>query len=241
MEIILIAALSGVLTILAPCVLSLLPVIIGGSIQSTNKHRPLLIVFSLSLSVILFTLLLKATTAFIGIPSYVWAYISGFLVLMYGLSLLCPNIWTQLSHKISNNKPDQVIQNNVGNQSNKSAVLLGAALGPVFTTCSPTYALILAIVLPANLTLAITSLLAFSLGMTIPLLAIAYGGQAIVKKLKFLANPNGYFKKILAIILIATGLAVITGLDKDLETYLIEKGFQGTFKFEQSLLKDLNL
>ena len=51
----LVSLIAGVLTVAAPCVLPLLPIIVG----------------SLAVSVILFTLLLKATTASLGIPPQV--------------------------------------------------------------------------------------------------------------------------------------------------------------------------
>jgi len=54
------------LTILAPCVLPLLPVILGASVEdSKDKWRPYIIIAALSVSIIIFSLLLKATTLFI--------------------------------------------------------------------------------------------------------------------------------------------------------------------------------
>jgi len=57
----LLSFLAGVLTILAPCVLPVLPVIIGGSLSTTKgeKYRPYVIAASLAASIIGFTLLLK--------------------------------------------------------------------------------------------------------------------------------------------------------------------------------------
>ena len=54
--------LAGILTVAAPCVLPLLPVIVGGSLMDEHRSRPLIIAVSLALSVILFTLLLKVFT-----------------------------------------------------------------------------------------------------------------------------------------------------------------------------------
>ena len=56
--------LAGILTVFAPCVLILLPVIVGSSLTTdTNKKidrkKPYIIAFSLGVSVLLFTLLLK--------------------------------------------------------------------------------------------------------------------------------------------------------------------------------------
>lgn len=62
--------LAGALTVLAPCVLPLLPVVIAGTAEdSRNKFAPLVIIGSLGLSIILFTLALKVSTVFIAVPS----------------------------------------------------------------------------------------------------------------------------------------------------------------------------
>ena len=54
----LIAFIAGVLTVLAPCVLPLLPVIVGGSVSGgVNRARAYTVALSLGVSVILFTLL----------------------------------------------------------------------------------------------------------------------------------------------------------------------------------------
>jgi len=98
------AFIAGILTTLAPCVLPLLPVIVGGSLgQSGRKsfNRALLIASSLGISVILFTLLLKATTYFIDIPSAFWQWLSGLILISLGLFAAKPAIWEHLSMRLS--------------------------------------------------------------------------------------------------------------------------------------------
>ena len=74
----LVSFVAGVLTIAAPCVLPLLPVIVGGSIVRTDSDaavatrqwfRPVVIAVGLVVSIIVFTLALKATTALLGCRS----------------------------------------------------------------------------------------------------------------------------------------------------------------------------
>ncbi len=237
MQLLITSFLAGILTILAPCVLTLLPIIIGGSLGEKNPYRPLIIVASLGVSVIIFTLLLKATTALIGIPQSVWTYISGGLVTAFGLTMLFPETWSNIAFKMGLYKSQNLFADGKKESNAKGAILLGASLGPVFTTCSPTYALILAIVLPSSFSLALTNLFIYVVGMSIPLLAIGYGGQKIASKFKGASNPKGWFKKTLAIILIITGIFILTGLDKDLKSYLIDKGYLGALELEQSLIE----
>lgn len=235
MELFIPSFLAGILTVLAPCVLSLLPVIIGGSFGEKNPLRPLIIVGSLGISVIVFTLLLKATTAFIGIPQEFWKFISGGLITVFGLVMLFPDQWTRISHAVQLHKSEVGLVKSGKISGNKGAILLGASLGPVFTTCSPTYLLILAIVLPKSFTLTVINLVIYAIGMSIPLLVIGYGGRKIASKFRGASNPKGWFKKSLAILLIITGIAVITGFDKKIESVLIERGYKGAFNLEQSI------
>ena len=235
MELLIPSFLAGVLTVLAPCVLSLLPIIIGGSVGEKNPLRPLIIVGSLGISVIIFTLLLKATTALIGIPQEFWKFISGGLITIFGLVMMFPDQWTQISCKLKLYKSEAGLAKSGKISGNKGAILLGASLGPVFTTCSPTYLLILAIVLPKSLGLTVLNLTIYAVGMSIPLLAIGYGGRKIASKFKGASNPKGWLKRVLAIILILTGIAIVTGFDKKIESALIERGYRGAFELEQSI------
>ena len=74
---------AGMLTILAPCILTLLPVIIGSTASSKDPSKPFIVTASLGVSIVIFTLLLKASTIFISVPPYFWNYLSGGIVLLF--------------------------------------------------------------------------------------------------------------------------------------------------------------
>ena len=94
--IILISFFSGVLTVLAPCVLPLLPVILGGSLAGQSNKRPYIIIASLIVSLLLFTLLLKASTVLIQVGPDVWEYVAGGLLVLFSITLIFPRAWTWL-------------------------------------------------------------------------------------------------------------------------------------------------
>ena len=75
-----ISFVAGVLTILAPCVLPVLPVILAGSLSEKKKWYPYVVTFSLAFSIVLFTLLLKVSTLFIDIPQSFWKNFSGMIL-----------------------------------------------------------------------------------------------------------------------------------------------------------------
>lgn len=220
--------LAGVLTVLAPCVFVFLPVILTGSIDTNSKHksssRPLIVAASVFVSVIVFTLLLKASTVLIGVPDSVWQYISGGLIILLGAAYLGVFTW-----KVSATDNGLISRSNKALAQNRnggtiSAIITGAALGPVFNSCSPTYAFIVAAVLPVSIATGMVYLISYALGMALVLLVLAYAGESIVRRFSWLTNPNGAFKKIAGLLFIVIGIIIITGTDKVLQTNLLEAG-----------------
>jgi len=230
---------AGVLTVLAPCVLPLLPVIVGGAAGSTNKWQPLIMTTSLAISVVVFTLLLKASSVLINVPQSFWTSLSGGIILLFGIVTTWPIIWEKISLKFNLLGRSQTGLVTAGaNDSAWSGVLVGAALGPVFSSCSPTYFVILATVLPVSFAVGFVYLLVYAFGLALMLGLIAYFGQRLTIHLGWAANPHGWFKKILGILLILVGLAIVTGFEKDIEVKLLDAGF-GTTKIEENLLDEM--
>lgn len=225
--------IAGVLTVAAPCVLPLLPVIIGGSLLEAEKDkpekrwfRPLVIAVSLAISVIIFTLLIKATTVLLGVPQMVWQTVSGVIVLLLGINFVWPHGWELISAKTGFfNRSNAVLGKAYKHNGLLGPILIGGALGPVFSSCSPTYALIVATVLPASFAQGFLYLVAYALGMSATLLLIAYLGQVFVVKLRWLSNPNGWLKRSVGILFIIVGLVVIFGLDKKIQASVLERGW----------------
>ena len=244
MTLLILSFIAGVLTILAPCILPLLPIIIGGSIvESENDKKenkwlkPVIITASLAVSVIVFTIIIKATTLVLGVPTNFWKFASGFIVIILGLNFLFPEYWTKISAKLGLFKTsNQALGKAYQKKGIMGSVLIGASLGPVFTSCSPTYALILATIIPASLFKGALYLSAYVLGLALTLLLVALVGQAFVDKLKWMADPNGLFKKVVGILFIVVGVSIMFGIDKKFETYLLDQGvYDPISNIEQSL------
>lgn len=231
------AFLAGLLTVLTPCVFIVLPVILTGSVLEQHRFRPLIIVVSLAASILLFTILLKLTAGIFPIPREFWKFFSGFLVLFFGVILLFPHLWEGISFLFRFNKAELLLNYGQKKDSFWGHAFLGASLGPVFSSCSPTYLLILATVLPSDLGKGILYLSLYLMGLSIPLLLIGYGGRSVISRFHFAANPQGYFKKSMGIVLILIGIFILTGIDKRLEALLIEKGYANILLWEEQELK----
>jgi cytochrome c biogenesis protein CcdA/thiol-disulfide isomerase/thioredoxin len=247
MLLLLVSFIAGVLTVLAPCILPLLPVIVGGTLSGGgqkdetggfNKRKALTIILSLGVSVIAFTLLLKASTLFIDIPEYVWKWISGGIVIFLGLVTIFPSLWESKILARLSRRSNILLGKGDQKKSFFGDIIVGASLGPVFSTCSPTYFIVLATVLPVNFLLGFTYLLSYTIGLCLSLLVVSIVGQKIVDKLGIVADPNGWFKKMLGIIFLIVGIAIIGGLDKKTQLFLLDSGFLDVTKIEQKLLQN---
>jgi cytochrome c-type biogenesis protein len=220
------ALVAGVLTTLAPCVLPLLPVVVGGSIDQSGRkarQRAIVITASLGISVVLFTLILKASTALIGVPTEVWQWVSGILLIALGAISVFPSLWEAVSMRLSlQSRSTKRLVEARQRQGVSGAVLTGAALGPVFTSCSPLYGYVIVTVLPASFIRGITMLLAYTIGLCGTLLIISLLGQRAIGKARWAADPHGWFRRGLGVLFIFVGIAVIAGWDKDLQTWVIE-------------------
>jgi cytochrome c-type biogenesis protein len=242
MTLLIISFVSGVLTVLAPCVLPLLPVIIGSSVSNSNKFKPYIIILGLLLSITIFTILLKASTALLGIDPLFWKVISGGIVTLFGLVYIFPGIWEKITVALKlSSKSDKLLENASNKEGWVGDILIGAALGPVFASCSPTYSLIIATVLPVSFIAGIGYIIVYALGLGSIMLLVALLGRKIVNKLKWASNPNGWFKKILGVLFLIVGISVMTGFDKIIEANIISsENFFDVTQIEQSIL-DSNL
>jgi cytochrome c biogenesis protein CcdA/thiol-disulfide isomerase/thioredoxin len=243
MILLLLAFIAGALTALAPCVLPLLPIIIGGSLSGNKKDkaRPYIIAASLATSLLLFTLLLKATTLLIGVPPAVWVYLSGGIVVVLGIASLFPGLWEQLIGRLGWQAGSQrFLGIGLRRKGILGPILIGAALGPVFSSCSPTYAFILATVLPRNFASGLIYLIVYCIGLVGVLLLIAVFGQRFISRFGWASDPRSVFRRSLGILFIVVGLSIIVGWDKKAETWLTVHSPINITNVDQKLFQDNN-
>ena len=229
--------IAGVLTVLAPCILPLLPIVIGSSATARSKATPYIVVTSLGVSIILFTYLLKASTIFIMVPPHFWTYLSGGILFCFGITLIFPDLWEKIPWmaKLSS-KSNVLLGTGYQKKSTLGDIIIGAALGPVFSACSPTYFVILASVLPASFFLGTLYLIAYTLGLSLILLFIALLGERFSGKLSSLADPRSFFKRAIGVLFVIFGIMIALGYEKKLEIAILNNGYFDVTKIENILL-----
>ncbi len=239
MSLLIVSFLSGVLTILAPCVLPLLPVILGASVEdSRDKYKPYIIIASLSVSIIVFSLLLKASTILIDVDPIVWKLFSWVILIVFWIITIFPNLWKNFSTKIGFAwKSSENLWKNAQKKWLFWSIMVWMSLWPVFASCSPTYWVILAVILPSSLAVGLVNLFAYVLWLAVVLLIIAKLWQRFISKAKWASNPNGVFKKILWVLFLAVWIAIISGYDKVIETAVINSWYFDVTAVESKILK----
>ena len=238
-EFLIASLVAGMLTSLAPCIVPVLPIILGGSAGHKSAKKPLIIVGSLGVSIVIFTLLVRASANAFGISQAVLTNISGAILVAFGIFTIFPEVWDRISLKLNLSTGSNRLMGKFAKKGGwVGDSLLGASLGPVFTSCSPTYAAILALVISGEISYGVATvyLIVYALGLAMILLLIAFAGQKAVKKLGWATNPHGWFKRIVGIAFLLIGLSILTGFDKTIETWLLEQGFYEPFaEFENNI------
>lgn len=205
-----IALLAGMLTIASPCVLPLLPVLLGTSLERSDRWRPLFVVsgFVLAFAGLGIALSLLSTLN-ASVHEAVRSTSIGLLAL-FGLVRIWPQPYDRLIARIGG--PLQQLAFSAGGtgSGNVGGFVLGLSLGAVWTPCAgPVLASILVLAAKAqNLTQSSTLLLMFAVGAGIPMLVIAYGGQAIAARVRGLSQYTQRLQQGFGVLLILTAAAI---------------------------------
>ncbi|MFB9262885.1 cytochrome c biogenesis CcdA family protein [Bradyrhizobium erythrophlei] len=182
------ALLAGVVTVAAPCTLPMLPILLGVSIGRTGKARPAMIALGFVMSFSLVALLLSAITrAFDFDPNVLRTGAAGLLA-GFGLLMIWPALFESLSSRIASTTGG--VGHAMPSQGLFGGFVLGSTLGLVWTPCAgPVLGSILTIVATSKDTAwASLQLVTYAIGAAIPMLAIAYGGQAVTTRVRSVAR-----------------------------------------------------
>jgi cytochrome c biogenesis protein CcdA len=205
----------------------LLPILIGSSAdKKTSRNKAITVIASLLITIIVLTLLIYGTSNALGINEGVLRAISGGIIITIGFVTLFPNIWENLSLKLGLGTSSNKLLGKAMKKDGKAGdILMGAALGPVFSSCSPTYGLIIATILPQDFAVGTIYLLWYVFGLGLMFVLIAVLGRKFTSKLAWATDPNGWFKRVIGLLFLIIGFAIIFNLDKSFEAWLLEWEF----------------
>jgi cytochrome c biogenesis protein CcdA len=219
------ALLAGVLSTLSPCVLPLLPVVIGTAIGE-HRHGPLALAAGLALSFVAIGLFVATIGFAIGLDQEVFRSAAAVLLIAVGGLLLLPRLQGQLA--LAAGPVSNWIQSSSGEPSRsglRGQFLVGLLLGAVWAPCvGPTLGA--ASVLAArgeSLGAVALTMFAFGIGAALPLVAIGAMSREMQARWRgrLLAVGSGG-KRLMGAMLVGLGVLILSGLDKRVEAALVE-------------------
>src|SRR5262245_14938259 len=180
------ALLAGVITIAAPCTLPMLPILLGASVGQTGKVRPVMIALGFVLSFSAVALALSAITRVFDFDPSVLRSAAAILLAGFGLLMLWPAPFEWLASLFGG-------LTGFGAATSPGALVgfvLGMTLGLVWTPCAgPVLGSILTVIATSKDTAWASALLVtYAVGAAIPMLVIAYGGQAVTTRVRSFAR-----------------------------------------------------
>src|SRR5688572_20077998 len=127
------AFIAGIVTILSPCILPVLPIILSSSVDTSGKRRPFGVVIGFVLSFTFFTLFLSAIVKISGISADYLRYLSIIILVLFGLSLVIPRV------QIVVEKAFTILSRLAPNSGEKhgffGGLVIGLSLGLLWTPC----------------------------------------------------------------------------------------------------------
>ena len=217
--------LAGVLSILSPCVLPLLPIILGTA-QSEHRLGPVALAVGLALSFTLIGLFVATIGFAMGLDTDVFRAISAFFLIAIGIVLLVPRLQQQFA--VAAGPVGSWVDERFGGFSATSLwgqFGLGVLLGAVWAPCvGPTLGA--ASILAAkgeDLGQVAITMLVFGIGAAVPLMVLGFvSREAMMRWRGRLMEAGKGGKMLLGALLLAVGLLIATGADKRLEAFLVD-------------------
>ena len=220
------AFLSGVITILSPCILPVLPIVLSGSVGG-GKARPFGVLAGFVVSFTAFTLTLSAIVQALGIPVDALRIVAVVLIILFGAVMLVPWLSVRFEMLTSRIARRSGGTGGAGGAPRRngvwSGVVVGLSLGLIWTPCvGPIMASVISLALTQHVdggSVFIT--LAYTLGTSIPMLGVMLGGRALLNKVPALTRNSGNIQKGFGVLMIVVGVAIGLGWDRQFQSFIL--------------------
>ncbi len=210
----LLAVAAGALTVISPCILPILPALLGVSAAKGLRHLPFWIVLGLTASFAVFGSVFAVFGTFLGASNALLRNIALTVLFFFGLSLLWPRPWRSIGTRIGA-LAGKIPGADRAPAGKGGALLLGASLGLVWAPCAgPILGIILTLAaVQGSFGRSLLLMGGYSLGAAIPMLAIGYGGRRLYGKVASFGRWGDLSHKVLGAVTIVTVAALFFNLD----------------------------
>ena len=226
---ILLGYVAGLLTLLNPCVLPVLPIILASSLQA-DRRGPLALAAGLSLSFVVAGMLVLVVGASVGIDQRMMTTAGAVLMLTFGTVLMVPGLgdrFASVTAGMAGRANSRMLDmENTGRMTGLSGQFVGGLLlGFVWSPCiGPTLGGAISLASQGqNLLQSTIIMTTFALGVSTIILLLGFGAREALSRRKSAMNLfAGKAKTILGITFICVGVAILSGFDHWLEGQLLD-------------------
>ncbi len=213
---------SGFITILAPCIWPLLPIVLSSTVTG-EKRKPLGITLGIMISFAIFTLVISYLVKLFNFDPNFLRFFAVVVIGFLGLTLVMPSLSGFLEGLVSR------ISGVFGAKTSSlhgfwGGLITGFSLGIVWSPCAgPILATIatLAATRTVNFGIILVTVV-YVVGLGIPLFIFATAGSHLFTKTRFLSKYTGRVQQIFGIIMILTAVLIYTNYDKVLQLKLLD-------------------
>lgn len=215
---------AGLLTLINPCVVPVLPIVLAGALQASPRG-PLAMAAGMSLSFVILGVTVTAFGHLVGLDVETISKAGAVLMVAFGLALLVPRAGAVLAGATAGMAARADMRmDGVDRSGLRGQFLGGLLLGAVWSPCiGPTLGGAIALASQGESLLRVTAIMAaFAMGVSTLILGLAYGTRgaigrhnATLRRLAVSARP------VLGVVFAATGLALLFNLHHMVEAWLI--------------------
>jgi cytochrome c-type biogenesis protein len=218
------AFLAGLVTIFSPCVLPLLPVVLG---TATSEHRlgPVALAAGLAFSFLILGLFVATIGFSLGLNGELFQTLAALLLLAVGIVLIIPVLQARLT--LDTAPLGNWVEQRFGRRAKKGLAGqfgVGVLLGAVWTPCvGPTLGAASVLAAQGRDLIQVTLIMfVFAVGTALPLLLLGLASREALMRWRGQILATGTTgKRMLGLVLSATGALILTGYDKFAETALL--------------------
>ncbi|MFY0678938.1 MAG: cytochrome c biogenesis protein CcdA [Thalassovita sp.] len=216
--------LAGLLTLINPCVLPVLPIVLAGALQA-HRLGPVALAAGMSLSFVTLGMLVTTFGFALGIDEQMLAQAGAVMMLGFGLVLLVPRFSAAFSTATAGFSQRADTQMNTMDQSHLRGQFTGGLLlGAVWSPCiGPTLGGAISLAAQGtNLGWATAIMVSFALGVSTIILALGYGARGLLTRNKAVMRMIAErARPIMGIVFVAVGLAILFRLHHLIEGWAV--------------------
>jgi cytochrome c biogenesis protein CcdA/thiol-disulfide isomerase/thioredoxin len=214
------AILAGAGTALSPCVLPVLPALLSAG-GVGGRRRPLGVVIGLTVTFTVTIVGIAGVVNGVGLGSDPLRDVAVAVLLAAGLALIVPGLADRLEARLSRIAALGVGGIRIsGGDGFRSGLLVGGALGFVYTPCAgPILAAVISVSAASGRTVAVA--IAYALGSAAVLFALTLGGRRLFDRVRA-AGRGAALQRTLGAVMLATALAIVAGVDVSFDQYVAE-------------------